>query len=140
MQVWKILLVLQQMVIGANILVMSVFHQKSAWNDAELLKAQPFIEMTGVGIGTDDSVKLKDPEAVYFSLFHAIHDKLFPDVQTADGRSDGITCIADVTAAPDVVRVQNIESQNLPGSSILCDAAVGLLCKKSGTSVFVQKF
>ncbi len=87
---------------------MTVLHAEAFLDHSELPKADPLIQVSGVDIAFDYRIELKDHEAALFCLCHAIQHKLFADMLTSAFGADGVACIADVTAAPDVVRVQDI--------------------------------
>ena len=59
-----------------------------------------------------DSVELQDPESELFALHQAVPHEFLADPFSADLRSDSVACVADMPAAPDVVRMQDIEPQD----------------------------
>ena len=69
------------MIIRADILIMSVLHAESSRYSAKLYKAQPFIQMTRMGIGRYHCIELQHAKALCFSLLKAVLYKLLPDMQ-----------------------------------------------------------
>ena len=56
------------MIIGTDVLIMTVLHTETTGNHAQLDKSETFIEMSRVNVAGNNSVKLKDAEAMEFSL------------------------------------------------------------------------
>ena len=69
---------LQFPVIWAYILIVTVFHQKTAGDHTQLLKSQFFIQMAGSSIGPDYSIELQNPESAAFPLYQAVLYQQFP--------------------------------------------------------------
>lgn len=112
------------MIIGTNILIMPVLHEKASRNHAELLKAQTLIEMSGMDIGAHNGVKLENSKAMSLSLSQTVQDKLLADMKPSCLGAHSVACIGDMAAASLVVGMKNIKSQNLNGIGILRDAAL----------------
>ena len=68
-------------VVGADVLVVSVFHAKTAGDHAELGKAELFIEPAGAGVGGDNGIELQDPIAERRRGFDAVPHQFFTDAQ-----------------------------------------------------------
>lgn len=56
------------MIIGTNILIMTVFHPETTRESRPAGKAKTFIEMSRVNIAGNNGVKLQDAESMKFSL------------------------------------------------------------------------
>ena len=59
---------------------------------------------------------------------------------SAHGLFDGVACVADMTAAAHIIRVQNIQTDQLTGCRVVRYAGVGLLSEKGMTGHLVQLF
>lgn len=60
-------------------------------------------------------------------------------MKSAGSTAYGITGIADVATASDIVRMQNIKPIDLTGIIVLCNSSIGLFSKKSPAAFSVQK-
>lgn len=58
----------QHMVIRADIFIMPVFHTESAWNNPQLHKTKPFVQMSGMDIGCDNCIELQHTESQFLAL------------------------------------------------------------------------
>ena len=85
--------------------------------------------MARMEIRRNNRIKLKNSKAVFLSLLQGILHKLFAYMQSSGGRTDGIACIAYMTASADIIGVQDLESENR-SVFILRHPAVGLGSKK----------
>lgn len=100
--------------------------------------------MESMGIGSNDRIKLHNAEAFFFCHSEAVKDKLFTDMLFADIAANGITCVADMSAAPNVIWMQDIESNDFIIFGIYGNAGVSLLFKKlisgfGGQSFFLRE-
>ena len=95
-------------IIRADIFIMSVLHPKAVRDNAELSKAEPLIQMSGVDIALNDRVELHYLKAKSFCLFKAVPHELFADMLTSAFGADGVARIGDMPAAADVIGVQNV--------------------------------
>ena len=127
------------MIIGTNILIMTVFHSETTGNHAQLDKAKTFIEMSRVNIAGNNSIKLQDAEAMEFSLNKTVGDQFLSDMKSPCLGADCIAGIADMTAPADIIRMKNVKSQNIPSVRILCYSSVCLLSKKCFAGFCIQK-
>ena len=91
-----------------DILVVPVLEQKALGNHAELGKAELLVELEGRSIRRDDCVELQNPKADFLGLREAILYEKFTDVLATLVLLDGVACIRNVAAAPDIVRVENV--------------------------------
>ena len=87
---------------------MPILHKEASWNPSNLDKAQTFVEMQGMAVGCYDGIELKDTETKFCTDFQGIFHQLFTDMQSSLVRSNCIAGIADMSAAPDIVGVQDI--------------------------------
>ena len=127
------------MIIGTNILIMTVFHPETTGNHAQLDKAKTFIEMSRVNIAGNNGVKLQDAEAMEFSLNKTVGDQFLSDMKSPCLGADCIAGIADMTAPADIIRMKNVKSQNISSVRILCYSSVCLLSKKCFAGFCIQK-
>ena len=87
---------------------MSVFHAKAVWDNAELSKTDPFIQMSCMDITLDNCVKLKNGKADFLCLRDTIHYQLFADMLTSALSTYRVACVTNMSAAPHVIRVQDV--------------------------------
>ena len=127
------------MIIGTNILIMTVFHPEATGNHAQLDKAKTFIEMSRVNIAGNNSIKLQDAEAMEFSLNKTVGDQFLSDMKSPCLGADCIAGIADMTAPADIIRMKDVKSQNISSVRILCYSSVCLLSKKCFAGFCIQK-
>ena len=114
------------MVVQEDILISPIIHLKAFRDNAEFGKAEFFIKMDRSCIARYDSIELEDFESELTSLFHAMFNKAFPDVLSPYVRPNCVTCIADMAAVSDVVRMKNIETGDFSGITVTGDAGIGL--------------
>ena len=87
---------------------MSVLHSKTIRDNAELSEANSFVQVTCVDVRFNNSVELKNFKADFLCLSYTIKHELFADMLSSALGADGIARVADMSAAPDVVGVQNV--------------------------------
>ena len=63
---------------------MPVLHSKTLWNNAELLEADPLVQMARVGVSFNDRVELEYQKPERLRGFDAIQNQLFAYVPAAD--------------------------------------------------------
>ena len=114
--------VLQLDIVRDDVLVIPVLEQKALGNHAELGKAELLVELERRRICRDDRVKLQNPEADFRGLREAILYEKFADMLTALIFLDRIACIRNMPAAPDIVRVENVQPDDLARVRIDSDA------------------
>ena len=127
------------MIIGTDVLIMTVFHPETTGNHAQLDKAKTFIEMSRVNIAGNNGVKLQDAEAMEFSLNKTVGDQFLSDMKASCLGADCIAGIADMTAPADIVGMKNVKSQHFAVVCIFSYSSVSLLCKKCFAGFFAQK-
>jgi len=86
--------------------------------------------MTGMGIRSNNCIKLQDRKTVFAPLFHTIQHQFFSYVQSPTIGIDSITCITDMTAAANIIGMQNIESIYLLCSDLFSNSRVCLASEK----------
>ena len=91
---------------------MTVFHAETVRNRAELRKAEPFIQVAGVGVAFNDRIELQDSKSAQRSTSDTITHEFFADVLTAIVRRDRVACVCNVRTAADIVRVQNVQADD----------------------------
>lgn len=109
---------------------MSVFHAEAARNNAQRAETHTFVKAAGVGIGGDGGVELYDSESMQFCLGDTIPDQFFADVEAAEPCADGKACIADVSAAANIVGMEDIQAIDFPGSGVCGNGVIGLSGEK----------
>lgn len=109
---------------GNNVLIMPVFHQETALNNANPGKTELFIQEKGRFIRTDYRIELQYLKAQIFALFHAVFHQNFTDPLAAFATLDGITGITDMPATPDVIGVEDIKPDHFAGFFLNGDAHV----------------
>ena len=103
------------MVMRDNILVFAVLVQKSARNHAKLCESQLFVQRQRTRVALDDCVELQHAKSARFSLCNAVLYQFFTDMLSAHGLFEGVACVADVSAASHIIRVQNIQTEQFTG-------------------------
>ena len=98
---------------------MAVRHEKAARDDAELLEAEPSVKMERTRVGRDDRIELEDAVAERLSLRHAVPHELFADMPAAHAVLHRIARVADMAAASDVVRMQDVQTDDLARLCVL---------------------
>ena len=98
---------------------MAVRHEKAARDDAELLEAEPAVKMERARVGRDDRIELEDAVAERLSLRHAVPHELFADMPAAHAVLHRIARVADMAAAADVVRMQDVQTDDLARLRVL---------------------
>ena len=92
---------------------MSVFHPETTGDRAELHETKPFIKMPGMDVALHDGIELEDTEAELLCFLQTISHQLFADMLSAHGRGNSIARIADMPAASHVIRMQDVQSDDL---------------------------
>jgi len=98
-----------------DILECSVLLPESARNHAKLNESKLAVQRKSAFVRSDNGVELQNTESAFFGPTYGIADKCFPDMMSSPFRSNGITGVADMPAAPDVVRMKDIEPGDLFG-------------------------
>ena len=110
---------------------MAVLHAEAAGDDAERLEAEALVQVPRVCVAGDDGVELQDAEAARPALPETVGHQLFADVQTARFPLDRVAGVADVSAAADVVGMQDVQTVNMAGLPVLRDAVQVCSAKKA---------
>ena len=76
-------------------------------NGTELCEAKPLVEVPRMDVAFDDGVELENSEPVFLRLCKAVKDEFLADVPPTAFRADGIARVADVSAASDIVRMED---------------------------------
>ena len=100
------------MIVGTDVFKVSVLHPKAVRDHAQLHKAEPLVQMTGVDIAFHHGVELQDAKAEPLGVDQTVLHQLLTDMLTAAVLADGIAGVADMTAPTDVVWVKNIQADN----------------------------
>lgn len=123
-----------------DILECAVLHAETARNDTQLLKAQLLVQPQRRLIGSDHSIELQNVKAKLLRLTHAVLHQFFSNMPPAQAALDRIACVADMPTAADVVRVQNVQSDDFTIFRIIRDAGKRLCRKECMTALCVQQF
>ena len=99
---------LQGDVVGTDIGIRAVIAAKTALDGAERQKADPFIQVPCREIGRYNGIKLQNFKSETPCLFHTVKHQLFTDMHAAAFGRDGVAGVGNVSAATDVVGVQNV--------------------------------
>ena len=118
------------MIIQHDVLIFSVVFQKAAGYGSERHKAELFVKSVCGCVAFYNSVKLKNPKAEVFCGIKTVADELFSDMIAPQAAFYGEACVRYMAAAPDVVGVQDIKSDNFAGFCVLADAAAALRSEK----------
>ena len=62
------------MIIGTDVLIMTVLHTETTGNDAQLDKSETLVEMPCVNIAGNNGIKLQNAESMKFSLNETVGD------------------------------------------------------------------
>ena len=62
------------MIIGTDVLIMTVLHTETTGNDAQLDKSETLVEMPCVNIAGNNGIKLQNAESMKFSLNETVRD------------------------------------------------------------------
>ena len=114
-----------------NVLIFAVFVQKSARNHAKLCESQLFVQRQRPRVALNDCIELQHAESARFPLCNAVLYQFFTDMLSAHGLFDGVAGVADMAAAAHIVRVQNIQTDQLVGCRVVRYAGIGLPSEKA---------
>ena len=119
---------------------MSVLHSESAFYCSKLNKSKPFVQVPCMDVCCHNCVELQNSKTCNPGLGKTVLYKKFSDVETSAGGAYGITCVCNVRAAADVVRMQNVKPDDFSAFSFLCDRTVSLGRKKIRSVFLSQSF
>ena len=125
------------MIVWADVFIVSVFHVESAGDGAQLLKAEAFVEVSCVDVGSDDGVELHDAEVMGGALFQTVTDEFFTDMKPAAVTADGVAGVADMSASSYIVGMENVQAIDLICVSICGNGGVSLLGEKVSAGLHV---
>lgn len=92
---------------------MSIFHLKAPWNCSKLEEAKAFIQLPGMTIGCNNSIKLHKAEMMAFCLPKTVHHQLPPNLLSAFLAGNRITGICNMPAPANIIGMKNIQAQNV---------------------------
>ena len=110
---------LQNVVMRDNVLIFAVFVQKSARNHAKLCESQLFVQRQRPVLLLTTALNCSTRNPHVFSLCNAVLYQFFTDMLSAHRLFDGVACVADVSAASHIIRVQNIQTDQLTGCRVV---------------------
>ena len=105
-----------------DILVMSVFHVKTAGNSSKPHETEFFIKMERRMVRRNHSVELHKPESEFGGFLEGMGYDCFADMPVADVGSDRIACVGNMSASADIVGMEDIKSDSFAGFGIKCDS------------------
>ena len=118
-------------IVRNDVFVAAVFHQEASGDAAELCEAECLVQVEGGFVGGYDGVELQDSEAEFLAGGQGVFYQLAPDVPASDAGFYGIAGVADVSAAADVVGVEDVQSDDFAGGFVFGDAGVRLAFEES---------
>ena len=121
-----------------NVFVVAVFHQEAPGDAAELCESECLIQVESSFVGGDDGVELQNPEAEFLAGGQGVFYQLAADVPASDACFYGIAGVADVSAAADVVGVEDVQPDDFAGSFVFGNAGVRLTFEESNGLVAVD--
>ena len=98
------------MIVRNDILIGAVFQAKTARYDPKLNKAQFFIKGKSGSIGADNGIELQNTKIQIFCHGKTVADQLFSYMLSPGVPPYRVACIADMSAAPDIIGVQDIKT------------------------------
>ena len=101
------------MITQNDIFIMPVFHKKASGNRPEPDKSQLLIQSQRISVGGDHCIKLQDAKPQFLSFLHAVCYQLFPDMLSSHALFYSVAGIADMPAAPDIIRMKDVQPDNL---------------------------
>ena len=128
------------MIIGTDILIMSVLHTEALRDHTKLDKSKSFIKMSCMDIAGHNRIKLQDTKTMLFSPDQAIGYQLFANMKSSGISAYRIAGVTDMTASSDIIRMKDVKSVNFSAFCIYCCSCIGLFCKKSFSCLFVKAF
>ena len=105
-----------------DIYVVPVFEQEAFGNHAELRKAKLFVQLQCRCVCRDDRIELQNSKADFLCFNKTIFHEKFADVLAALVFLDRIARIRNMPAAPDIVRVENVQPDHFAGVRINSDS------------------
>ena len=96
--------------------------------------------MPCMDIALHHRIELEHAKPVLLSLNEAVLHQHFPDMQAATCCADRIAGVADVSAPPHIVGMQDVQPVNLSSFGIFRNAAIALAFKKFPAGLFIQTF
>ena len=123
-----------------NIFVISVLHTEALWDNTELRKAKPLIQVQSMDIGGNDGIELKYAETKTGTCFQRMLHQLFPNMQSPLTFFNSIAGVADMTATAYIVWMENIETYNLIRLTVYGNASIRLAHEESVCRLIRQLF
>ena len=121
-----------------NVFKMSVLHSEPAGNCSKAHKTELFIEMECRVICGNNGVKLHKAKTEFRSFFERMADKRFAEMFSSAIEFYSITCVGNVSASSDVVRVKDIEPDRSTRFRIKGDSGK-ILCLKNFSASFGKR-
>lgn len=123
-----------------DVLVMSIFHQKSTRYCAKLHKSQSLIQMKRRRVAFYHRTELQDAKFQGLCRLHTMPNKFPADSLSAHSVFHRITCVAYMPAPAYIVRMQDIKSHNVPAIEIISNGRTRLRREKSAARAFCKHF
>ena len=109
-----VLLSLKQVIIGADVRKSAVFFQKASRNDPKLYETETFVQMPRRIVIRNHGVKLQDGEPELSSLRETVGHKGAANTAVPAVCRNGVAGVADMSAAADVVGMENVKADKFP--------------------------
>ncbi len=130
---------LQRDIVRDDVRIPAVRQAEPARDDAQLHKAQLAVQRERGLVVRHHSVELQNAKAERFGLGHAVPHERLADVPPAQGARDRVARVADMPAAADVVRVQDIEPDDRASLRVARKAGERLGGEKRVSALRVQQ-
>ena len=82
-------------------------------------KSEFLVQGKSAFVRSDNSIELQNAEPAFLPLGQGMAHEHLPDVVPTPFPGDGIAGVANMTASPDIVRMQDIKADDLPGFFVL---------------------
>lgn len=129
----------ERMIEQHDVLKAAVLQAEAAGDRADAREAELFVEAQRAVIVRDDGVELEDAKAQFAALLQAVPNQRFAHALSAQIAAHRIAGVADVAAAPHVVRVQDVQSEHIPVLRVAGDAGEGLLAEEAVAAFGAEK-
>lgn len=103
------------MVEEKNVLAAAAGETEAAGDFSQGAGARFFVKADGGGVGSDYDVELDQTEAAVPVSMKAVPDPCFAQVFAPSGRGNGVRGVCDMTAADDVVGMEDVGPRHLAG-------------------------
>lgn len=127
------------MVIRADIGITAVYPAETLRDSSELFETEPFIKVARMDILRNDRIELQNAETVLLTHFKRVGNERFTYMLSPARSVNGVACVADMSAAPYIVRVKYVQAANL-AVIVLGNSAAGLRSEELPSAFKRQRF